>query len=76
MTDDIDEQVGGDHYIDFDPPPCQVIRSWNLPHAEGEAVYHIIRHASKHGRVDLEKARHWIDLIIALDYPTEPPAPT
>ena len=36
----------------------------------GNAIKYIVRHKSKNGREDLEKAKHYIDMIIAREYPT------
>ena len=64
-------QVGGDHYRKYKIQPLDFIRANNIPHAEGEAICHIVRHADKRGREDLEKAIHWLQLIIERDYPEE-----
>jgi len=62
-------QVGGDHYKDFAIQPCEFLRANNVPHAEGEVIYKVLRHRQKNGREDLEKAIHAIQLIIDIDYP-------
>jgi hypothetical protein len=36
--------------------------------AEGNAIKYICRHASKGEAKDLEKAKHYIDMIIDRDY--------
>jgi len=61
-------QVGGRHYQSMTPQPFDVLRSWNLPHAEGEVIYHVIRHREKAGEEDLRKAISWLEMIIAHDY--------
>jgi len=74
-------QVGGQHYQDMAVPPFVFLRQNNVPHAEGEIIYHVLRHRSKYGRKDLEKAMHWIQLIIESEYaeakdsPCTPPPP-
>ena len=40
----------------------------NLPFAEGNAIKYICRHSAKNGKEDLEKAKHYIDMIIERDY--------
>ena len=64
----INSQVGGNHYRYLSSQPFEFIRQNNVPHAEGEIIYHIIRHRTRHGRRDLEKAIHWIQLIIESEY--------
>ncbi len=39
--------------------------------AEGNAIKYICRHAHKGGKQDLEKAKHYIDMIIERDYKDE-----
>jgi hypothetical protein len=36
--------------------------------AEGNAIKYICRHPHKNGREDLEKAMHYIEMIIERDY--------
>lgn len=64
-------QISGGHYLDLAIQPAQFMRANGVPHAEGEAIYHILRHRQKRGLEDLEKAIHWIQLIIDMDYPEE-----
>jgi len=64
----VGSQIGGDHYKRLTPSPFEVVRSWGLLHAEAEIIYHVIRHRSRHGRRDLEKAIHWTQLIIESEY--------
>lgn len=63
-----DRQVGGDHYKLYAIQPAVFLRSANVPHLEGEAIYHVLRHARKNGVEDLDKAIHYIELIKELDY--------
>lgn len=62
------QQIGGDHYQELSPQPFGILRSWNLPHAEGEAIYHIIRHRNKGGADDVRKAIQYLEMILAHDY--------
>ena len=39
--------------------------------AEGNAIKYICRHVNKGGLQDLEKAKHYIDMIIERDYADE-----
>jgi hypothetical protein len=40
---------------------------------EGNAVKYITRHKSKAGRQDIEKAIHYLQLLIEWEYPDAPP---
>ena len=67
----IDDQIGGQHYLSLNPQPFDVVRDCNLSHAEGEILYHLIRHKMKNGKGDLLKCIHWLTLIIQSDYPDD-----
>jgi len=62
------KQVGGNHYIDMVMQPSEFINKNKLQFAEGNAIKYICRHASKGEVQDLEKAKHYIDMIIERDY--------
>ena len=62
-------QVGGTHYQHLSPPPFEVVRAWNLPHAEAEVLYHVIRHRNKNGAEDIKKAIHILEMLLAYCYP-------
>ena len=62
------KQIGGNHYSRFKVQPSKFINDNKLPFAEGNAIKYICRHAHKGGKEDLEKAKHYIDMIIERDY--------
>jgi len=62
------KQVGGDHYLKMKIQPSEFINRNKLQFAEGNAIKYICRHASKGEVQDLEKAKHYIDMIIERDY--------
>ena len=62
------KQIGGSHYKDMKIQPAQFINENNLPFAEGNAIKYICRHRHKGEVQDLEKAKHYIDMIIERDY--------
>lgn len=64
MTKAKDRQVGGDHYKTFPVQPTEYIMKNNLGFAEGNAIKYITRYKEKGGVEDLEKAKHYIDLLI------------
>ena len=65
------KQIGGSHYKDMKIQPAQFINQNNLPFAEGNAIKYICRHRNKGEVQDLEKAKHYIDMIIERDYDTQ-----
>jgi len=48
--------------------PSKFINDNNLLFAEGNAIKYICRHRDKGGKQDLEKAIHYIEMIIERDY--------
>ena len=62
------KQVGGSHYKNMAVQPSEFINKNKLLFAEGNAIKYICRHAHKGERQDLEKAKHYIDMIIERDY--------
>ena len=62
------KQIGGTHYKDMKIQPSQFINENKLLFAEGNAIKYICRHAAKGEVQDLEKAKHYIDMIIERDY--------
>ena len=65
-----DKQVGGSHYKNMEMQPSEFINKNKLLFAEGNAIKYICRHAHKGEVQDLEKAKHYIDMIIERDYET------
>ena len=64
-----DKQIGGSHYKDMTIQPSEFINKNKLLFAEGNAIKYICRHKQKGERQDLEKAKHYIDMILERDYP-------
>jgi hypothetical protein len=62
------KQIGGSHYKDMKIQPSEFINKNKLLFAEGNAIKYICRHAAKGEVKDLEKAKHYIDMIIERDY--------
>ena len=71
MSDPYDKQVGGDHYQTMKIQPAEFVNKNKLLFAEGNAIKYICRHVNKGGKQDLEKAKHYIDMIIERDYGDE-----
>ena len=63
-----DKQVGGKHYIQYKIQPSKFVVENKLLYPEGSVIKYILRHQDKGGKEDLEKAKHFIDMIIERDY--------
>ena len=62
------KQIGGRHYMDMVIQPSEFINKNKLQFEEGNAIKYICRHAHIGEVQDLEKAKHYIDMIIERDY--------
>jgi len=49
--------------------PSAYIMKNGLSWCEGHAIKYITRHKLKGGRVDIEKAIHYLELLLELEYP-------
>lgn len=63
----LEQQVGGTHYKDMPIQPVEYIHANAMGYLEGNVVKYISRWRNKNGMADLEKARHYIDLLIQLE---------
>lgn len=64
------KQVGGDHYKKCKIQPIEYIHANGLDFFQGNIVKYITRFRHKNGKQDLEKIKHYCDLLIDLEYPT------
>lgn len=62
-------QAGGQHYKKLRIQPVEYIHANNLPYIEGNIVKYITRWRDKGGKTDLEKVKHYVDLLIQLENP-------
>lgn len=60
-------QVGGGHYKDLPIQPVEYIHANALGYFEGNVIKYVSRWRKKNGVADLEKAKHYIDLLIELE---------
>ena len=67
-----DKQIGGSHYKKMKIQPSRFVIENELLFPEGNVIKYICRHRFKNGKEDLEKAVHFIEMIIERDYPTIP----
>lgn len=64
-------QVGGDHYKDMKIQVVEFCHANNIPFLPGNVIKYVTRYAQKNGIQDLEKARHYIDLLIEMEQKNE-----
>lgn len=65
--DALDVQVGGDHYKSLAIQPVEYIHANKIGYFEGNVIKYVTRWRAKNGVADLEKAKHYIDLLIELE---------
>ena len=65
--DSLKKQVDGDHYKDMPIQPVQYIHSNGIGYFEGNVIKYVSRWRAKNGIADLEKAKHYIELLIELE---------
>ena len=59
----LDEPVGGDHYKKLGVQLVELIRDINANFFQGNVIKYITRYKDKNGVKDLEKAKHYLELI-------------
>ena len=67
----LDTQVGGNHYKGYAIQPIEYCMANKLDHCQSNVVKYVSRFRNKGGKEDLLKARHYIELLIELEYPEE-----
>lgn len=60
----LDYMIGGNHYSKFIIQPVEFCYHNNIPYLESTAIKYLCRWRDKGGLQDLEKAKHFIDLLI------------
>jgi len=58
------KQVGGSHYKKYKIQPVEFIIKNNIGFVEGNIIKYVLRFKEKGGVSDLEKAKHYIELLI------------
>jgi len=58
------KQVGGSHYKKYKIQPVEFIVKNNIGFCEGNVIKYVLRFKEKGGIADLEKAKHYIELLI------------
>lgn len=65
--DALSKQVAGNHYKDLPIQPVEYIHANAIGYFEGNVIKYVSRWRKKNGVADLEKAKHYIDLLIELE---------
>ena len=66
--DTLTSQVDGNHYTSMKIQPAEFINENKILFAEGNAIKYICRHQKKGKRKDIEKAIHYLEMILERDY--------
>ena len=64
----LDKQVSGTHYKGCKIQPIEYIHANGLDYFQGNVVKYVTRHKDKNGKADIEKAIHYLELILELQY--------
>lgn len=75
MTKASDTQVAGGHYKDMPIQPAEFNQKNRLPFCESAVVKYVCRHQSKNGAIDVQKAIHFLHLLLEWDYGHLDPIP-
>jgi hypothetical protein len=60
-------QIGGSHYKKYTIQPAEFCHKNSIPYLEATAIKYLCRWRDKGGVQDLEKAKHFIDLLIEFE---------
>lgn len=60
-------QVDGSHYKKLKIQPIEYIHANGIGYMEGNVIKYVSRWKDKNGIKDLEKAKHYIELLIELE---------
>ena len=63
----LEKQVAGNHYKDMKIQPIEFIHMNNIGFLEGNAIKYLCRWRNKNGIQDLEKAKHYIEMLIEME---------
>lgn len=71
MIDTDAYQVAGDHYTAKAVQPWQAMEAWMTEEQfkgflRGNVIKYVARYDDKGGKIDLEKARHYLDKLIEM----------
>ena len=63
----LETQINGKHYRELAIQPVEFIHANGIGYMEGNVIKYVTRWRSKGGIADLEKAKHYIELLIELE---------
>ena len=66
-TSPLEVQPGGDHYRSMAIQPIEFIHANGIPFLEANVIKYVCRWRAKNGLQDLNKARHYIDMLVHLE---------
>ncbi|MHC8342488.1 MULTISPECIES: DUF3310 domain-containing protein [Pseudomonas] len=69
----LEKQVSGGHYKSLKIQPIEYIHANGIPFAEGSVIKYVTRWRDKGGLADLEKAKHFLELLIELEQKARDP---
>jgi hypothetical protein len=64
----LNKEVGGNHYKEFRIQPIEFIEGNDPGFSVGNIIKYVCRYKYKNGKEDLLKAKHYIELLIELEY--------
>lgn len=67
VTTPLATQVGGNHYKDMKIQPVEYIHANGIGYFEGNVIKYVSRWRQKGGVADLNKAKHFLELLIELE---------
>jgi len=67
MENPLKIQIGGSHYKDLVIQPAVYNHANNIPFIEGNVIKYVTRWKNKNGVADLEKAKHFLEILIELE---------
>lgn len=66
--DPLTKQVGGSHYNGLAIQPIEYAMANDLNACQFSVIKYITRYKDKGGREDLAKAKHFIDILLKIEY--------
>lgn len=66
----MNEQIGGKYYKDMSIQPVEFIHRNGVGFIEGSIIKYVCRYKFKNGKQDLEKAKHFLEMLIKIEYGT------
>ena len=61
-------QIGGHHYKDLPIQPAEYCQRNQLNFCESSVIKYVTRHREKNGKEDIQKAIHFLNLLIEFEY--------